>query len=202
MITFLRKIRLRFINQASSNKVRKSLLHVGSKRYFLYAIGEIALVVIGILIALPINNWNEWRKDRIKEKVILKDLVKNLEINIQTFEEDIDWLKNNSHSSDIILSALARKQEFSDSLRQHFHNARKTKQDLFVSKLGYQSLKDQGTDIITNKELSDEILNLYEVITPSILSTHILVNEQYPPLDNLIVQTFDLVRGVGLTPND
>ena len=35
------------------------------ERYIFYAFGEIALVVIGILIALQINNWNEWRKDRI-----------------------------------------------------------------------------------------------------------------------------------------
>jgi hypothetical protein len=40
----------------------------------LYAIGEIALVVIGILIALQINNWNEWRKDRTQEKVLLSQL--------------------------------------------------------------------------------------------------------------------------------
>jgi hypothetical protein len=52
MLTFLRKIRW-------------SLLESGSARkYIFYAIGEIALVVIGILIALQINNWNEWKKDR------------------------------------------------------------------------------------------------------------------------------------------
>tara|TARA_Y100000385_G_C13099534_1_gene643585 strand:- start:2936 stop:3121 length:186 start_codon:yes stop_codon:yes gene_type:complete len=46
-------------------KIRKSLIDSGSSRkYLLYAIGEIALVVIGILIALQINNWNESRKDR------------------------------------------------------------------------------------------------------------------------------------------
>lgn len=44
----------------------------------LYAIGEIALVVIGILIALQINNWNEWRKEGIKENKLLYDLVETL----------------------------------------------------------------------------------------------------------------------------
>tara|TARA_Y100000385_G_C13103870_1_gene646216 strand:+ start:4498 stop:4992 length:495 start_codon:yes stop_codon:yes gene_type:complete len=59
MLTFLRKI-------------RKSLIESGSTRKdLIYAIGEIALVVIGILIALQINNWNESRKnhERIKENV-------------------------------------------------------------------------------------------------------------------------------------
>jgi hypothetical protein len=41
-------------------KIRKSLLSEGSTgKYFKYALGEIALVVIGILIALQINNWNQ-----------------------------------------------------------------------------------------------------------------------------------------------
>ncbi|MBT8287569.1 MAG: hypothetical protein HKN00_11205 [Flavobacteriaceae bacterium] len=45
-----------------------------TSKYFKYAIGEILLVVIGILIALQINNWNEKRKLSIKESVYLNDL--------------------------------------------------------------------------------------------------------------------------------
>ena len=49
-------------------KLRKTLLHNASfHKYFIYAIGEIILVVIGILIALQINNWNEDRKNRSLE---------------------------------------------------------------------------------------------------------------------------------------
>ncbi len=47
-------------------------------KYFKYAIGEIVLVVIGILIALQINNWNENRKQQIKEREILSYTIKNL----------------------------------------------------------------------------------------------------------------------------
>lgn len=54
MIKFFRKIRQRLLTE---NKYSK---------YLLYAIGEIVLVVIGILIALSINNWNENRKTEIK----------------------------------------------------------------------------------------------------------------------------------------
>jgi len=43
-----------------------------------YAIGEIILVVIGILIALLINNWNDNRKDSIQEKIVLRSLLENL----------------------------------------------------------------------------------------------------------------------------
>ena len=66
MIKFFRKIRQ---NLLMENKTGK---------YLKYAIGEIVLVVIGILIALQINNWNENRKDNNEEIAILENLDKNL----------------------------------------------------------------------------------------------------------------------------
>ncbi len=60
-------------------KIRKALLESGStQKYLFYAIGEIALVVIGILIALQINNWNQQVQDRGKEKEYLTDIMKDL----------------------------------------------------------------------------------------------------------------------------
>ena len=52
MIKFFRQIRKTLINQNNMGK------------YFKYAIGEILLVVIGILIALQINIWNEQKKEQ------------------------------------------------------------------------------------------------------------------------------------------
>jgi hypothetical protein len=66
MIKFFRKIRQ---NMLTENK---------TGTYFKYAIGEIILVVIGILIALSINNWNENRKNSNEEIAILQSLDKNL----------------------------------------------------------------------------------------------------------------------------
>ncbi len=184
-------------------KIRQNLLSEGkTKKYLGYAIGEIVLVVIGILIALQINNWNEWRKDRVKEKIILIDLVKNIEINIQTFHNDIDLIEEWSRSSEIVIQALESKLSYSDTLRQHFHLARVTKQNLFISNIGYQSYKDLGLDLITNKDLSAEIIQLYEYIIPSLLASTEMVNVVDSQWDNHNVQHFDFVEGVGLTPND
>ena len=64
--------------------IRRSLIQENKMgKYFKYAIGEILLVVIGILIALQINNWNELRKERQKEKAFLKEI--NLDDNIYWF---------------------------------------------------------------------------------------------------------------------
>ncbi|MFC4721685.1 DUF6090 family protein [Geojedonia litorea] len=58
--------------------------------YFKYAIGEIILVVIGILIALQINNWNESRIDRKSEQVILKQLKSEFNSNLMQLDEKIE----------------------------------------------------------------------------------------------------------------
>ena len=59
-------------------------------KYLKYAIGEIILVVIGILIALSINNWNEHRKNRILEQEVLKDLKEEYVLNLSQLEQKID----------------------------------------------------------------------------------------------------------------
>ncbi|MCX2719182.1 DUF6090 family protein [Lentiprolixibacter aurantiacus] len=58
-------------------------------KYLKYAIGEIVLVVIGILIALSINNWNESRIDRISEQAILKQLKSEFNSNLTQLDEKI-----------------------------------------------------------------------------------------------------------------
>lgn len=61
-------------------RIRKSLIYGGSlKKYLLYATGEIFLVVIGILIALQINNWNEERKLDLEKNRIYENLLSEFE---------------------------------------------------------------------------------------------------------------------------
>ena len=62
-------------------KIRYNLMETGkTSRYLKYAIGEIVLVVIGILIALSINNWNENRKINKEEVLVLNSLHEDLEL--------------------------------------------------------------------------------------------------------------------------
>ena len=56
-------------------------------KYFKYAIGEIVLVVIGILIALSINNWNDERKNTDKRDTILSNLILDLKKDIIAFKK-------------------------------------------------------------------------------------------------------------------
>ncbi|WP_445386477.1 DUF6090 family protein [Robiginitalea sp. IMCC44478] len=74
MLSFFRQIRQRLL---PDNKVSK---------YLLYAIGEILLVMIGILLALQVNNWNEERIERKKERFYLNALKEEFENNKQEVE--------------------------------------------------------------------------------------------------------------------
>ncbi len=67
MIAFFRKIRYNLMEKNNTGK------------YLKYAIGEIVLVVIGILIALSINNWNEENKNEIAEQNFYKEILNDLE---------------------------------------------------------------------------------------------------------------------------
>ncbi len=75
MIKFFRKIRYDLMEKNNTGK------------YLKYAIGEIVLVVIGILIALQINTWNEQRKENKKELVVLKKLREDYRANLVQLEE-------------------------------------------------------------------------------------------------------------------
>lgn len=69
------------------SKVRSALLRDRAfSRYLLYALGEILLVVLGILIALQIDNWNEDRKERKREAAILEKLHREFSENLTEFQ--------------------------------------------------------------------------------------------------------------------
>lgn len=78
MINFFRRIRQQLLSQSKFSK------------YLLYAIGEIILVVIGILIALQINNWNEGRKNEIRLKSYLVEIQSNLVTDVRQVNEIIE----------------------------------------------------------------------------------------------------------------
>lgn len=62
-------------------------------KYFRYALGEIVLVMIGILLALQVNNWNENRKAKINEVVLVKQLLEDAKTDSIFFNNRIQSLK-------------------------------------------------------------------------------------------------------------
>jgi len=92
-------------------------------KYLKYAIGEIILVVIGILIALQINNWNERRKDLSQEQLILMQLQREYISNLNQLDEKILMRNEGLVACNILLNQidnpqLVRANEFYKSIWQ------------------------------------------------------------------------------------
>ncbi len=95
MIKFFRHIRQRLVNENRFSK------------YLLYAIGEIILVVIGILIALQINNWNEARKDRNRELNYLRNVHADLSREVENNSSFATYRFNKANVCSILLNGDA-----------------------------------------------------------------------------------------------
>ncbi|MCA0131613.1 DUF6090 family protein [Winogradskyella alexanderae] len=149
MIKFFRKIRQKLL---SENKFSK---------YLLYAVGEIILVVIGILIALSINNWNENLKNKKEEISVLKELLSDSKTNLLSLEEDIFLNQRAINSNMLISDILINKRPYNDSLDIHFGNIQYNTQ-FTLNTGGYENLKSRGFEIISNDSLRKSIINIYD----------------------------------------
>ena len=184
--------------------IRKNLLNEGkTSKYFKYAIGEIVLVVIGILIALQINTWNEQKKLKAKEVEHIQNIKKNIETNVKLLNQYIAFHDNAINSNKIICDIIKTDKEYNDSLSYHFHMALIFPESK-LSYAGYESLKSLGFDIIKNKELRNAIIDLFEV-TYSVMRENLSVTENEINIATVPfrIEYFEMVNvGEGIIPND
>ena len=149
MIKFFRKIRQRLL---SENKISK---------YLIYAIGEIILVVIGILIALSINNWNEHRKSRLQEVNILTKLNTDLKANLIEIKGLKDMTEKRIKASQTILNYFEECKAIDDNLKLSFELI--NTDDLFNNaNTAYKYIENQGVNILTNDSILSKITWMYE----------------------------------------
>ena len=148
MIKFFRHIRRSFINE---NRMGK---------YFKYAIGEILLVVIGILIALQINNWNENRKDRKLEIDLLEQLTEDLRQNVVEFDRSIERNKTYNNAWNMVIKALKENVPFNDSISKHFEKTHGLP-ILSLNYTSYETIKSKGIYTISDEQLRKDIQQLF-----------------------------------------
>ena len=159
-----------------NNKTGKTARPVG--RYLKYAIGEIVLVVIGILIALQINNWNEDQKNKALEKYMLENLVENLEQNCDRLKSRIQSISYYRKSGAVIISAIENKLMDQDSLEDYFHIALMNTSNIGLSETGYNAIKNNGFKIIRNQSLKNEMMVFFEDTQP-----HLQLNLSWGTID-------------------
>lgn len=153
MIKFLRKIRQHLL---SENKFSK---------YTLYAIGEIVLVTIGILLALQINNWNERQNENKVELKMLRSLKADLQRDILNLQNKINSDSTIAESNKELLKVL-REQDgtFNAGTKDRVNSwGLINRFDIFYHQtFAYESLKSEGLTVIKNDSLQEKIVQLYD----------------------------------------
>lgn len=95
--------------------IRRNLVHEGSlKKYLVYAVGEILLVLIGILLALQINGWNNKRKDQLEKTFLLYQLKKDIEMDMSWYQQQDSIITDYIPKLDTALMLFYQAKELKD----------------------------------------------------------------------------------------
>jgi hypothetical protein len=147
MIKFFRKIRYNLMEQNKTGK------------YLKYAIGEIILVVIGILIALQINNWNENRKQSKQAFEYLSEFKKDLESDTLQFNFMVKLLSRNLTSGVNLLKKTKSTSEDINDIRVII-KASVYQRD--INQKTFQKIQNAGNSNLRGfEDLYDRLSNYY-----------------------------------------
>jgi hypothetical protein len=149
MLTFFKRIRQKLLSQNSFTK------------YVLYALGEILLVVIGILIALQVNDWNEQRKLAKKENVIIESLKAELQHNLAELKTDASSQEIYMEATWDVYGYIQEHPTPVDSMYTDFY--RMIGFNYTFPKLSaYETLKAGNLDIIRSAKIKELVTDIYE----------------------------------------
>lgn len=157
-------------------------------KYLKYAIGEILLVVIGILIALQVNNWNENRKLKAQQQVFIKsikqdleadvaylnDYIKKIDSSYQNLKNQSEHVNRVSYSKDSLISFLKHDINiFVISFNGYNNNT-------------YESMKASGQLDLLDDETKEQLYNLSIFQSSSLEEYQALRNDYFDEIEKLV----------------
>lgn len=157
MFRIFRTIRKKLMEHSSNGRTGKKV-----RAYLLYAIGEILLVVIGILIALQINNWNEETKTKRDIDSALIEVMQDLESDIQVLSDEIVKREDDLEAQLRVIRFLESGRQMYDSLYADLGHVLLKRNTGFLSN-GYDLLNDIGISKLKNRQLRGQLVDYYEV---------------------------------------
>ena len=135
-------------------------------KYFKYAIGEIVLVVIGILIALQINNWNQRKNNEAKITSILKEIQSDILIDLEASNMIFDY---QIFTDSISKNILNNKYTPEDIRNGNFQRIGYNYRDFKTTSNGFDNLTDNLNNVPEKyKHLLPEVKNLYVTLKTTI----------------------------------
>lgn len=183
--------------------IRKSLLIANkTSKYLKYAIGEIALVMIGILLALQVNNWNENRLLKKSELKILQQLNIDLRTNLDELQGIYAFIGRSRDASGKLIDHLNQGKPITDSLKvwteltssgNIFNNANTT----------YKNLENSEKNIISNDSLRLRITLMYERQFFNVHTRERMMNQEYMPhYKEVLLRHFKVSKSFTIRPKE
>lgn len=174
MLTFLRKIRKSLIGSGTAVKIASpsngahSLWRRLAGRYVLYAIGEIALVVLGILIALQINNWNDSNIMKRFERKALNEINTSLSADIVALNQSLEVQETLAHNNALILQLYELENYDKIQLGRLVSSSAQHLEIVFQTS-AFESLRSRGIDLVSDDSIRVKLLDLYDIAYPQLL---------------------------------
>ena len=126
-----------------------------------YATGEIILIFVGITLALWFNNWNEQRLLLKTERAAIQEIASNLASNLSTLEANIVEDKSSLADCQEIVDLLRARNPWKEDYAPVLGKCRKWTSP-FLQHAAYESLRLRGTDLISNVDVRQSVISLYE----------------------------------------
>lgn len=184
MIKFFKQFRQSLIMQNNSAK------------YFKYALGEVILVMIGILLALQVNNWNNKRLERQLEKSVLKQARIDIQSMLNDMRGDEEALNMGIKSHLNIVEYIEQDAVYHDTMCFDFHWLIKDEY-MYPITSAYDILKDEGLDLVRNDSIRTGLQNVFEFMLPRISKE----NPFYPDLEEFFSDFYQRNFNVNKDPS-
>lgn len=150
MFSLFRKVRKRLIQQDQARK------------YFIYAFGEILLIIIGVLIALSVAEWNNTKKERAKERLALLEIRRALRMDLKDLKElvvDVEVRVNRLNKLEKLLKdpAYPYSPEMDSLFGALLGNLYQVNETAY-----FEDLKAKGLEMVIDKDLRRQLIAVFE----------------------------------------
>jgi len=135
-----------------------------------YALGEVALIVVGVSLALMANSWYEFRQERQEEILILEQIEQALEADVGVLQEQVAVLRQRQTQLVDLLGAL-RSDEILDAEMRPNLSAVHTWRGITLRFGPYEELKNRGLSLISSDSLRQNLVDLYDSSFQSLRSS-------------------------------